>query len=66
MPYLGVRRAHTHGLRNLVEVRADRLLPMAAHAYLLINDDINFHTLLSLALKDSIETPFGIIRRRTT
>jgi hypothetical protein len=39
---------------------------MAVDGYLLINDDINLHALLCLALKDSIKTPFGIICRRTT
>ena len=39
---------------------------MAADGYLLINDHINFHALLCLALKDSIEAPFWIICRRAT
>lgn len=46
--YLGVIRAHSHSLGYLVQVKADASL-MVADTYLLINDDINFHTLLGLA-----------------
>ena len=39
---------------------------MVGDTYLLINDDINFHTLLCLALKNPVKAPLWIIRRWTT
>jgi len=38
---------------------------MVVDTYLLINDDINFHTLLGLALKKPVKAPLWMIRRRT-
>ena len=63
--YLGVGRARVHNLSNLERLRTNKLSAIVADAYLLINDDINFHTLLCLALKDPINAPLRIVRRRT-
>jgi hypothetical protein len=39
---------------------------MVVDTYLLIDDDIYFHTLLGLALKNPVKAPLGMIRRWTT
>jgi hypothetical protein len=39
---------------------------MVVDTYLLINDDINFHTLLGLALKNPVKAPLWMIRRWAT
>lgn len=39
---------------------------MAVDTYLLINDNIDFHTLLGLALKNPVKAPLWMIRRWTT
>jgi hypothetical protein len=64
-PYLGVGRTHAHRLSNLEDLRTDKFSDMIADTDLLINDDIDSHPLLGLALKDPIKAPLWVVRRRT-
>jgi hypothetical protein len=65
--YLGVSRAHTHSLGNLVvRVSVERASLMVADTYLLVNNDINFHTLLGFALKNPVKAPLWMVGRGAT